>query len=180
MNDGAISKYSNDFHLALLPFSHSYFATTTSISDLNRPIFPTIPTDFQARSTFSLTITHPSHMMIITNSQLSETRTEITNDIQLNTDTFQTTQPIRIENFGFTLTQNQPSIVTINGNLSVYTYFRSQVQPIVTIDDYLPPILNAFIGVTGVEYPVNKINFVGIPNSFDSIVVVTLDLIVAR
>lgn len=166
--------------LTFNPIFFSYFASTTSVSELNPPIFPTIPTVSQAQTTFDLSITHPDYMLVITNSQLERTHAESISDAQLKIDTFKTTRPIHIENFGFALTRNQPTIVTINANLTVYTYFRSDIFPILGIDDYLPKILNTFINITGVDYPTNKINFVGIPNSADGIEVATLDLIVAR
>lgn len=96
-------------------------------------------------------------------------------------DHYKTTQKMRLKDFGFAITKMQPEIVTINDNLSVYAYFRTDVLSVSSIvDHYVPAILIALENATGVVYPHRTINLVGVPSTFDNVNDVKTALVIAR
>lgn len=88
---------------------------------------------------------------------------------------------MRLVDYGFAITQMQPTIVTVNEALSVYAYFRTEVLPILkVIDSHVPAILNELENVTGVVYPNHNINLIGVPSSFAGVHEIKYSLIIAR
>lgn len=95
-------------------------------------------------------------------------------------DHYKTTRPIRIRDFGFAITQMQPTIVTINDQLSVYAYFRTEVLSKLNVDNHVPDILNTLENITGTVYPNSKISLIGVPSSFGKIIEIKNSIIIAR
>lgn len=102
-----------------------------------------------------------------------------TNDWTL--DVYQRTSLMKINNFGFAITNIEAIIVTATPNLMLNSYFRPKLLPSITfIDAEIPSLLKAFELYTNVTYPMESINFIGLPDSSNEVIEIKEGLVIAR
>lgn len=102
-----------------------------------------------------------------------------TNDWTL--DAYSKTSPMKLNNFGFVITNIEAIIVTVTPNLMLNSYFRPKILPSITfIDSEIPSLLKKLETYTNVTYPLESINFIGHPSSSTDIIEIKEGLIIAR
>lgn len=102
-----------------------------------------------------------------------------TNDWSL--DVYQRTSSIKLNNFGFAITNIEAVVVTVTPNLMLNSYFRPKLLPsIAFIDTEIPSLLKSFELYTNVTYPMESINFIGLPSSSNEVIEIKEGLVMAR
>lgn len=88
---------------------------------------------------------------------------------------------MKLNNFGFVITNIEAIIITATPNLLLNSYFRPNLLPSITfIDSEIPLILNNFEMYTNVTYPMESISFIGLPNSSNDVIEIKQGLVIAR
>lgn len=102
-----------------------------------------------------------------------------TNDWTL--DVYQRTSRMKLNNFGFAITNIEAIIITATPNLVLNSYFRPNLHTSITfIDLEIPRILNNFEMYTNITYPMESISFIGLPNSNNDYLEIKQGLVLAR
>lgn len=144
---------------------HRYFASTNSDSALAKPIFPTICHERNHQIPFDNAILRRTHWKTLTNSKLTKHFSYRINGIEWSLDIFQTTLPMRLCDFSIVVTQIAPTLIT-SARLTVYAYIREKKSPnFAIVDETLAKVASAFENITGIEYYMDRINLVGVPNN---------------
>lgn len=96
-------------------------------------------------------------------------------------DTYQRTTPMKLNHFGFVITNIEAIIVTVTPNLMLNSYFRPKLLPSITfIDSEIPSLLKKIALYTNVSYPMEAINFIGLPSSSNDVIEIKEGLVIAR
>lgn len=144
---------------------HRYFASTNANSKLSPPIFPTILYDQNHRIPFEIAILRRPHLTAVANSKLTDQFSYRINGSEWSLATFQTTAPMRVDDFSIVVTQIAPTLIT-NDRLTVYAYIRERKSPNFAItDETLAKLITVFENITGIEYYLDRVNLVGVPNN---------------
>lgn len=155
----------NPWHFNPINLIHRYFASTNTNSKLARAIFPSILHDKNHRIPFDIAILRRPHLTTLANSKLTKEFSYRINGIKWSLATFQTTKPMRVCDFSIVVTEIAPTLIT-SDRLTVYAYIREKKSPNFTIvDETLAKVTRAFENITGIEYYMNRINLVGVPNN---------------
>lgn len=104
-------------------------------------------------------------MTSVTNSKLTDQFSYRINGSEWSLATFQPTAPMRVCDFSIVVTQIAPTLIT-NDRLTVYAYIREKKSPNFAItDETLAKLMTVFENITGIEYYLDRINLVGVPNN---------------
>lgn len=96
-------------------------------------------------------------------------------------DVYERTRPLKLNNFGFVITNIEAIIVTVTPNLMLNSYFQPKLLPSITfIDSEIPLLLKKLELYTNVSYPLASINFIGLPSSSNDIIEIKEGLVIAR
>ncbi len=88
---------------------------------------------------------------------------------------------MKLNNFGFVVTNVEAVIVTVSPNLMLNSYFRPKLLPSITfIDSEIPSLLKKIEIYTNATYPMESINFVGFPSSNNDVIEIKEGLVIAR
>lgn len=79
-------------------------------------------------------------------------------------DNYKSTEPITLDNFGFVISPFHPTVLDVNENLTIFSYFRSEILPALGfMETMLQGVLNSFEEITETVYGHSKINLIGWP-----------------
>lgn len=142
-----------------------YFASTNTNSEMSSPIFPTLLHDRNLRIPFDIAILRRPHLTPLANSKLNNQFSYHINGSEWKLSVFQTTAPMRTRDLSIVVTEIAPTLIT-SARPTVYCYIREKKSPIFAIaDETLAKVTRAFENITGIEYHMDRINLVGVPNN---------------
>ncbi|KAJ6639969.1 Aminopeptidase Ey [Pseudolycoriella hygida] len=157
--------------------SDNFIAATVTDTHHTSAVFPCF-NDFQGEVTFQLNLIRHTDYQSVSVSKLKRSE-QITNEWTL--DVYPQTSPMKLNSFGFIVTNIEAAIVTATPNLQIHSYFRSKLLPSITfIDSEIPSILKFFELYTNVSHPMESITFIGLPDSKNDVMEIKHGLVIAR